>query len=372
MGAFRESVNQVAAGNLVALAGLELAKAGETIVDVERKEDVVPFERIRYVLEPVVTVAVEPKDPKDLPMLLATVDKIATEDPNVVTSVNRETGEYLLSGMGELHLEIAVKFLRDYLSDMEITVSSPRVVYKEKAARKGIVATAWSPNRKNRFAVQVEPLDEDLEDRNVKSAGNILAVDKYKNVLVDCTGKAEQFREALDFIVSGFTFACRAGPLCGEPFGGVKISLMDIQISENSENRSPAEVMHGVGKAIFGSFLTAKPVLFEPVYKTFISAPAELAGQCSRIISSRRGNISAFEQKGVSTVLTGTIPVAGSFGLSAELWSATSGRAFWQSLFARWEKVPEKLEAKVIREVRKRKGLPAEVPKPEQFSEENQ
>jgi elongation factor 2 len=372
MGAFKEPVNQIAAGNLVALAGLELAKAGETIVDVEHKEGIVPFERIRYVSEPVVTVAVEPKNPKDLPRLLAAMDRLATEDPNLATTVNRETGEYLLSGMGELHLEIAVKHLRDYLNDMEITVSSPRVVYRENVTRKGAVATAWSPNRQNRFAAQVGPLDEDFEGRNAKNEEIMLAVDEYKNVLVDRTGKAEQFLETLDFMISGFTFACRAGPLCGEPLRGVKINLMEIQLSENTEHRRPVEIMHGVGKAIFGSFLTAKPVLFEPVYKTVISAPAELAGECSRIISSRRGKISAFEQKGVFTVLTCYIPVAETFGLSAELRSTTSGRALWQSLFARWEKVPEKLEAKIIKEIRKRKGLPSEVPKPEQFLEENQ
>jgi elongation factor 2 len=371
MGAFREPVNQIAAGNLVALTGLERAKAGETIVDVEHKEDMVPFERIRYVSEPVVTVAVEPKNPKDLPKLLVAMDKLATEDPNLATTVNRETGENLLSGMGELHLEIAVKHLRDYLSGMEITISSPRVVYRENVTRKGAIAAALSPNRQNKFAAQVEPLNEDFEGHRTKSAETVLAIDEYKNALVDRTGKAEQSPETLDFIISGFTFACKAGPLCGEPLRGVKISLMEIQLSENAEHRSPVEIMHGVGKAIFGSFLTAKPVLFEPVYKTVISATAELAGECSRIISSRRGKISAFEQKGVFTVLTAYIPVAETFGLAAELRSATSGRALWQSLFARWEKMPEKLEAKIIKGVRKKKGLPAEVPKPEQFLEEN-
>jgi elongation factor 2 len=370
MGAFREPVNQIAAGNLVALTGLELAKAGETIVDVEHK-DIVPFERIHYVSETVVTVAVEPKNPKDLPKLLVSMEKLETEDPNLATTVNRETGEYLLSGMGELHLEIAVKHLREHLSGMEITISSPRVVYRENAARKGGIATAWSPNRQNKFAVQVEPLDEDFEGYSAKNSETMLAVDEYQNVLVDRTGKAEQFLETLDFIISGFTFACRAGPLCGEPLRGVKISLMEIQLSENAEQRGPVEIMHGVGKAIFGSFLTAKPTLSEPVYKTVISAPAELTRECSRIISGRRGKISAFEQKGVFTVLTGYVPVAETFGLAAELRSATSGRALWQSLFARWEKVPEKLEAKIIREVRKRKGFPSEVPKPEQFLEEN-
>jgi elongation factor 2 len=128
--------------------------------------------------------------------------------------------------------------------------------------------------------------------------------------------------------------------------------------------------MHGVGKAIFGSFLTAKPMLLEPVYKTVISSPTELAGECSKIISSRRGKISAFEQKGVFTVITGFIPVAETFGLSAELRSATSGRAFWQSMFDHWKKVPEKLAIKVIKDVRKRKGLPSEVPQIGKFIEE--
>jgi len=377
MGAFREPVNQVAAGNVVALSGLELAKAGETIVDAEHKEGMVPFERIRYVSEPVVTVAVEPKNPKDLPELLAVMDQFATEDPNLAISVNRETGEYLLSGMGELHLEVAVKLLSDYLSGMEIATSSPRVIYRETATREGVIATAKSPNKQNKFAAQAAPIKDDLvrqieqDENSTKNIRNILAVDEYKNVLVYCTGKAEQ-REILDFIISGFTFACKAGPLCGEPLRGVKINLMEIQLSESSEHLGPVEIMHGVGKAIFGSFLTAKPMLLEPVYRTVITVPTELAGECSKIISSRRGKISVFEQKGVSTVITGYIPVAETFGLAAELRSATSGRAFWQSMFDRWEKVPEKLEAKTIKEIRKRKGLPSEVPKPERFLEENQ
>ena len=150
----------------------------------------------------------------------------------------------------------------------------------------------------------------------------------------------------------------------------VEVNLMEIQLSENSEQRGPVEVMSGVGKAVFGSFLSANPALLEPFYKTVISSPTELAGQCSRIITRRRGKISAFEHKGASTIITSFIPVAETFGLPEELRSATSGRAFWQSMFDRWEKVPENLEAKLIIETRKRKGLPSEVPKAERFLEE--
>ncbi len=127
-----------------------------------------------------------------------------------------------------------------------------------------------------------------------------------------------------------------------------------------------------MGKAIFGSFLTAKPRMLEPLYKTVISAPTELAGECSRIISSRRGKVSYFEQKGTLAVITCLIPVAETFGLSKELRSTTSGRAFWQSTFHQWEKMPEKLEATIITEARKRKGLTPEVPSAKLFMEDNQ
>jgi elongation factor 2 len=376
MGAFREPVDHVAAGNLAALAGLEKAKAGETVVDAGHRENMVPFERIKYVSEPVLTVAVEPRNPKNLPLLLQAMEKLAIEDPNLAATVNAETGEYLLSGMGELHLETATKHLKDYLGDTEITSSTPRVVYRESVTQKGAATTAASPNRQNRFTVQVEPLREDLArlidqgGSELKKVGEVLAVDEHKNVLADCTGATEQTRGVLDFVVSGFTYACKAGPLCGEPLEGVKVNLNAVQLSGDPEQRGAVEVMHGMGKAVFGSFLTAKPVLLEPIYKTVISVPTELAGECSRIVSSRRGKISAFEQKGLLTTVTGFIPVAETFGLSQELRSATSGRAFWQSAFDRWERLPEKLEAKIVSENRKRKGLPTEVPKPERFTEE--
>jgi elongation factor 2 len=376
MGAFKEPVDQVAAGNIAALSGLKTVRTGETVVGAEHKEGMVPFERIRYVSEPVVTVAVEPKNPAALPQLLAAMEQLATEDPNLAVSVNKDTGEYLLSGMGELHLEIAVKQLKDLLSNVEIAVSSPRVTYREKATGKGAVATATSPNKQNKFTVQVEPLDEasisilEQETSETRNIAEALAVDEYKNVLADCTVKP-QLRQVLDFVVSGFRFACKAGPLCGEPMRGAKVNLLDIQLSENAELHGPVEVMRGVGKAVFGSFLTAKPVLLEPVYETVVSSSTEVAGECSKIISSRRGKISAFEQKGAITVITGFVPVSETFGLSEELRSATSGRAFWQSLFDHWETMPQKLETKVTAEVRKRKGLPAEIPKAERFLEEN-
>jgi elongation factor 2 len=127
--------------------------------------------------------------------------------------------------------------------------------------------------------------------------------------------------------------------------------------------------MRAVGKALFGSFLTAKPILLEPIYKTIISVPMELVGECERIVASRRGRIARFEQHGLLAVITGFVPVAESFGLSRELRSATSGRAFWQSSLECWEPAPDKLTAEILADIRARKGLPTGVPKPEAFLE---
>lgn len=369
MASFREEVNSVPAGNLASLTLTGEVKAGETLVDLAHKEGMVPFEGISYVSEPVVTLAIEPKNPKDIPVLLEGLEKLASEDPNLKVMVDRETGEYLLSGMGELHLEVAINQLKSCCG-LEVGFSSPRVVYMESVEKKGIVALAKSPNKLNSFWVQVEPEQEEQAKRTKRGeeSGSILSVDEYRNVLLDCSGKTQQVsEEVLEAIIAGFEFACKAGPLCGEPVRHLKVNLVDFQLSEEFNS---VEVMRGVGKAVFGSFLTAKPFLLEPVYKTIISVASELAGECSRILSSRRGKVSSFEQKGLLTVISGFIPVSETFGFSKELRSATSGKAFWQSFFDHWEKMPQKLALQVISDLRQSKGLPPQVPKPEKFLEQ--
>ncbi|MGC8998411.1 MAG: elongation factor EF-2 [Candidatus Bathyarchaeia archaeon] len=395
MGAFREVVDKITAGNIAALLGLDLARAGETLVDFAHKDVMVPFERIKYVSEPVITIAIEPKYPRDLPRLVDAMNRLSIEDPNLITTINKETGEYLLSGMGELHLEIAVKFLRDYGGGLEIITSTPIVVYRESVAGKGAVAMAKSPNKHNRFWVQVEPLDEKAinlieageiaEEVGIKQIGNILfkeagwpaeearnvwAIDEHRNIFIDATKGVQYLREAREMIIAGFRWACRAGPLCEESIRGVKVKLMDVQLHEDPVHRGPAQIMPAIRRAILGSFLTAKPVLLEPVYKIGVSVPVRWVGECTSIITRKRGKILASEQKGILTTITGYIPVAETFGLSAEMRSATSGHAFWQCTFSHWERVPENIAPEVIRRIRERKGLPPEKPTPEMFIDE--
>ena len=375
MGAFRENVNQITAGNIAALLGLELARTGETLIDITHKEGMLPFERIQYISEPVLTITIEPKNPKDLPRLLEAMGELSMEDPNLVTMINRETGEYLLSGIGELHLEIALKSLKSHAGGTEIITSPPMVMYRESISRRGTIATSRSPNKRNKFVVKTDPLEKNLAElvdkgERPRQEKNILAVDEHRNVIINLTKNIPHFQEITGFIISGFRYACRAGPLCGEPLRNVKVTLVEADLHDDPEQRKRAEIMHGVGKAIFGSFLTAEPMLLEPFYKIVVSVSTEWAGECIRILTSKRGKISAFEQKGTLAMLTGYVPVAETFGLSAKLRSATSGRAFWQSVFDHWEKVPQNIATEVIKQVRKRKGLPPKIPMPDKFIDE--
>ncbi|MDH5447774.1 MAG: elongation factor EF-2 [Candidatus Bathyarchaeota archaeon] len=392
MGAFRDVVDQIDAGNIAALLGLDQARAGETLVSINHKDGMVPFERIKYVSEPVITIAIEPKHPKDLPRLIDVMNRLAIEDPNLVTSINKETGEYLLSGMGELHLEIAVKFLKEYASgDLEIITSKPLVVYRESTLSPGIIAMAKSPNKHSKFWIQVEPLEENIiqliekgdlaEEMGRKKMGTILkeagwpteearnvwTLEEHRNVLVDLTKGVQYLREVRTMVISGFRWACQNGPLCEEPMRGLKVKLMDASLHEDPVHRGPAQIMPAARRGILGSFLSSKPVILEPVYKTGVSVPAQWVGEVSSLITRKRGRIVASEQKGPLTMITGFIPVAETFGLSAEMRSATSGHAFWQSTFDHWEKAPESVTAEVIRVTRERRGLSPDVPTVSRF-----
>ncbi|MCW3996637.1 MAG: GTP-binding protein [Candidatus Bathyarchaeota archaeon] len=361
MGSFSEEISEVSAGNLASLTLSGKVQAGKTLIDLANKDDMVPFEDIDYVSEPVVTLAIEPKNPHDIPVLQYGLKRLVAEDPNLKSTTDTETGEYLLSGMGELHLEVAINQLKS-TCNIDILVSSPRVVYMESVHKTGSVALAKSPNKLNSFWVQVEP----QTTLTRKETNNILSIDENRNILLDCTSKTKTVSpETLDAIKAGFEYACKAGPLCSEPMRHVRVNLIDFQL--NKDETTFSEITHGVAKATFGSFLTADPELLEPVYKIDISVTSELASECSRILSMHRGKVGLFEQKGQLTQISGIIPVAETFTFAKKLRSATSGRAFWQYFFDRWEKIPSKLAPQVIMELRKRKGLAPEVPKPEKF-----
>jgi len=385
MGAFREHAGSMSAGNIAALSDLNLARAGHTLVDPKHRKEMVPFERVRYAAEPVMTISVEPKNPNDLPEVMEAMSRLSIEDPNLVTTVNKETGQYLISGIGELHLEVAMNFLKQYSSNVELTASSPIATYRETVSKQGKTVVAKSSNKRNSFSIQVEPLEKktlkaaeanefspepnESEGASLlgKEPGKVWAIDTNKSVLIDLTRGTQYFQEARASIITGFHWACRAGPLCAEPLRAVRIKLIDTKLDPDPGLREPAQITRAVSRAILGSCLTAGPILLEPIYKIEVQVQAQWFGPCVNIISRRRGKILNTEQKGLLTIINGYIPVAETFGLSAEMRSATSGYAFWQLTFDHWDRVPDTLAKQVIGNLRKRRGLPEDIPKPQVF-----
>jgi len=376
MGSFKEPVAQISAGNLVALSGFKNAIPGETIVDSETMKSMVPFEKIKYISEPVTKLSIEPKNPREIDQFLDAIHKLILEDPGLIFSIDDETGEYILAGMGELHLDVAIKLLRDYLIGMELVVSPPKAVYGESVTMNGLIAKAMSPNKKNHFTIQVEVLDplntcNNQGEFDIDNKKKIIAKDNHENIFIDATERSEELSEILKFLISGFNYTCNSGPLCGEPLRGLKIKLLDFTLNKNKELSSPVEIMHGVGKAIFGSFLTGKPRLFEPTYKIDVFTPIGLEGASTKILHRRRCKIVAFKQQGFFSILHGIIPVSETFGLSLELRSLSSGKTFWNSTLHNWIKIPKEKENKIIKNLRKQKGLPKNLPITNQFLEDN-
>ncbi len=391
MGPDREVVDEIPAGNIAAVLGLEDARAGETAVAVEYKDKMSPFEKLRYVSEPVVTVAIEPKDPRDLPKLIEALHKISVEDPNIVVKINQETGEYLLSGMGPLHIEITLWWLKETYG-LEVKTSPPIVVYRETIRAKSEVFEGKSPNKHNKLYISVEPLDEETirliqegivtEDMEAHERAKILrdqagwdydeakriwAIDENINVFIDKTTGVQHLREVKDTIIQGFRLAMKEGPLAKEPVRGLKVILHDAVIHEDPAHRGPAQIYPAVRNAIYAGILTSKPTLLEPLQKLDIRVPQEYVSNVIAVISRKRGRIIDMREYGLMMRILAEIPVAESFDLAAELRSATSGRAFWGTEFSRWAPVPDSLLGDLIKKIRERKGLPPEPPKAEDF-----
>ena len=391
MGPDREVVDEIPAGNIAAVLGLEEARAGETAVEAVYKDKMAPFERLRYVSEPVVTVAIEPKNPRDLPKLIEALRKLTIEDPNLVVKINQETGEYLLSGMGPLHIEIALWWLKETYG-LEVKTSPPLVVYRETVRGKGQMFEGKSPNKHNKLYISVEPLNEETikliqegvvtEDMDPAQRARILrdqagweydeakriwAIDENVNVFVDMTTGVQHLREVKDTIIQGFRLAMKEGPLAKEPVRGLKVVLHDAIIHEDPAHRGPAQIFPAVRNAIFASMLTAKPTLLEPLQKLDIRVPQEYVSAVIAVVTKKRGRIVDMREHGMIMRIIAEVPVAESFDLAAELRSATSGRAFWGVEFSRWAPVPDNMLIDLIKKIRERKGLPPEIPKPEDF-----
>lgn len=381
----RVEVDKVPAGNIVALVGLKDAVVGSTL----STSEMVPFESMKHYSEPVVTVAVEAKSTKDLPRLVEVIRKLAKEDPMIRVEINEETGEHLVSGMGELHLEIITHRI-EHDESIPIIASPPLVVYRETVEGHAGPVEGKSPNRHNKFYFEVEPLGAEVVDK-IQSEGitvgknKVLMRDKLMeagmdkaeakkvlniiegNVLVDMTKGVQYLRETMELIQEGFEEVMLKGPLAKEKCRGIKVKLMDVKLHEDSIHRGPAQVIPAVRSAIFGAILLAEATFLEPVQGVFISIPQNLLGNVTREIQGRRGQIVDMKTEGDMVSLQSEAPVAEMLGFAGDIRSATEGRALWSTEFAGFKPIPQNLFGMKVMEVRERKGMKQEMPRASAF-----
>ncbi|CDG64352.1 Elongation factor 2 [Methanobacterium sp. MB1] len=373
----RVNTDRVPAGNIVAITGARNAVAGETICDVDRKID--PFEGLEHISEPVVTVAVEAKNTKDLPKLIEVLRQVGKEDPTVKMQINEETGEHLVAGMGELHLEIIAYRINE--KGVEIETSEPIVVYRETIAGTAGPVEGKSPNKHNRFYIEIEPLDEsvykaivdgEIKEGRVKGKELVSKFQEYglpkeearkvwdvydKSIFVNMTRGIQYLDEIKELLLEGFESAMDEGPIAKEKVMGIKIKLMDAKIHEDAVHRGPAQVLPAIRKAVYGAIMMAEPALLEPIQKVFINTPQDYMGAATREIQNRRGQIIDMSQEGDMSTVESTVPVAEMFGFAGDIRSATEGRCLWSTENAGFERLPRELQGEIIRQIRQRKGL---------------
>jgi elongation factor 2 len=386
MGNTREIVSFLPAGNIPALLGLDYAVAGETLSTVKGS---VPFESIKYVSEPVVTIAVEPKHPKDLPKLVEALRRLTVEDPNLIVKINEETGETLMAGMGVLHLEIATSLLQE--AGLDIVTTQPLINYRETIRAKAGPIMSKSPNKHNKIFMRVETLPDDVldmirtgklkEDMDKKEMARILrekgwsadearsvaAIDVSGNMLVDETKGVQFLHESMDSIRSGFDDVLRNGPIAHEAVRAVKFVLHHFVPHEDPAHRGLAQLMPATRRSMLGAMLIADPVLLEPILGIEVKCPQDLIGQVSSVLSSKRGKLLNVEQKGIIAIMQGEIPASETFDLSEKMRGATAGKAMWNTFFKSWQAVPNSIFRPLVADVRKRKGLNPEPPSPDEF-----
>jgi elongation factor 2 len=388
MGPFREVVGSLPAGNIPALLGLGEVRSGETIASLK---DIPPFETVHYVSETVMTLAIEPKHPKDLPKLVDVMRRLSIEDPNIKTKIEEKTGEFLISGMGQLHLEIATTLIRK--EGLDIITSEPIVVYRESARDSSGEITARSPNGHNKISAMVEPLEDEvmkllangeiseMMDRKLQAsllrkagweaddAKGVWSISDSLSIFVDATKGVQRLEEVGGSLRIGFMDAVTQGVLAREPVRGLKVKLTDASVHEDPAHHGPAQMIPAMRRAIYAATLLASPVLLEPILRLDVRTSADLVGTITRIVSQLRGKVLNVEQKEHLTYIVGEVPAAETSNLAEVIRSSTGGRAFWDTSFYRWEAVPASISSKVITDIRKRKGLPLEVPKVEDFLE---
>ena len=386
MGNQREMVGELSAGNIPALLGLADARAGQTLSTVKGID---VFEGIKYVSEPVVQMAIEPKHPKDLPKLVETLKRLTIEDPNLVIKIDEESGETIIAGMGVLHLEIATSLIHD--AGLEIITSEPLINYRETVSTASAPIMAKSPNRHNKIFMKVEPLEPEIaemcrsgelsEMKDKKEmikilrdhgwepdvAKKVMRFDSRGNVMINGTKGVQFIDESSDSILTGFDDVMKEGPLAREQMRNCKFTFTHFVPHEDTAHRGLSQLGPASRRACLGSTILAKPVVLEPILGIEVRVPQDLVGNVASVISGKRGKVLDMQQKGIVNIVIGEVPASETFDLSQIMRGQTQGKAMWNTFFKSWSPIPKSIAGTLIPDIRKRKGLSPDPPTADEF-----
>jgi len=396
MGRYIEPIEDVPCGNIVGLVGVDqyLVKTG-TITTLEAAHN---FKTMKFSVSPVVRVAVEAKNPADLPKLVEGLKRLAKSDPMVQCSIE-ESGEHIIAGAGELHLEICLKDLEEDHACIPLKKTDPVVSYRETVTEPSSqTCLSKSPNKHNRLFMRAEPFPDDLAEeidngdisprQDPKERGRHLA-DKYNwdvtearkiwafgpegtgpNLLMDCTKGVQYLNEIKDSVVAGLQWASKEGVLCEENMRGVRFNIHDVTLHTDAIHRGGGQIIPTARRCLYACVLTAKPSLLEPVYLVEIQCPEAAVGGIYGVLNRRRGHV--FEEAQTPGtpmfVVKAYLPVNESFGFTADLRSNTGGQAFPQCVFDHWQVLPgdpmdeTSKPGTVVTDTRKRKGMKEGIP----------
>jgi len=401
MGRYIEAIEDVPCGNIAGLVGVDqfLVKTGT----LSTSDTAHNMKQMKFSVSPVVRVAVEAKNASDLPKLVEGLKRLAKSDPMVLCIIE-ESGEHIVAGAGELHLEICLKDLEEDHAGIPIKRSDPVVSYRETVSEESDrMCLSKSPNKHNRLFMRAVPmpegLAEDIDDgevtprQDIKTRARYLA-DKYEydvnearkiwcfgpnvngpNMLVDCTKAVQYLNEIKDSVVAGFQWASKEGVLCEENMRGIRFNVYDVALHADAIHRGGGQIIPTARRVLYACQLTAQPRLLEPVYLVDIQCPENAVGGIYGVLNRRRGHVTSEQQTPGTPIfqVKAFLPVNESFGFTSDLRASTGGQAFPQCVFDHWQQLPGDMDEptskpqQIIASTRKRKGLNEGVPPLDRF-----
>ena len=315
----RERMDQAIGGDIIAVMGLKETSTGDTLCD---KAHPILLESMEFD-QPVISMAVEPKQLKDQERLLGTLTKVADEDPTFKFTIDEDTGQTVISGMGELHLEVlAHRLRREFLLD--VNTGRPQVVYRETLGKRAEIETVFDREWGGvmHFAgitMEASPMERGKGDRFVNKCSNPLMTEEFINSIAE-----------------GIKEASQSGVLMGYPVIDVETILLDAKVKEQLSTSLSFKIVASM--AFKQVCELAMPVLLEPIMNVEIVVPEEFVGDVIGDLNSRGGRIERITTKGPVKILATTVPLSKMFGYSTALRSASQGRATFTMQFSHYDK----------------------------------